>query len=110
KRRRRLVDGAAPGRGAEQLEGAGNGGHAELASLPAASRQLGHGALREHAALVDDPPGSVALLDLAEDVDREEEGDARSAVELEDERAQVGNPARIEAVRGLIEDDDPGGA
>ncbi len=71
--------------------------------------QRGHGALDHRAPLVDDDGPVADLLDLVQQVRGEQHGRAGRA-ELADELAHVLHALRVEAARGLVEDDHLGPA
>ncbi len=72
-----------------------------------AAPQLGERALEEQAAAVDDAEVGGDLLDLGEEMARHENGDALLAGQPAQQRAEVLDACRVEAVGGLVEDEEP---
>ena len=71
-----------------------------------AVEQLAHGPGRQRAAAVDDRDAVARLLDLREQVARDEDGDAALGGEVAHELADLADAGRVEAVGGLVEDQD----
>src|SRR5256886_3418263 len=99
---RRLPD-LLDAKAAQDLGGAGLVVDDDLEVVAAASRDLGDRAARDELALLDDQYAVADLLDLVQEMAREEHA-AVLAGELANELANLALPRRIQAVRRLVED------